>query len=63
MNLRRRKSGGEWRVSDTAKANSAKSTPLIYVLRSRLKQGTREALFAARAKILFIAASEKPSSE
>jgi len=39
---RYRKFGGEWRVSDTAKAKSAKSTSLLYALQLSCEQGTDE---------------------
>jgi hypothetical protein len=57
--IRCRKFGGEWRVSDTAKAKSAKSTYLIYVLRSFLKQGANKVLFAIGNKNFSFSASEK----
>jgi len=42
---RYREFGGEWRVSDTAKAKSAKSTSLLYALQLSCEQGADRFLF------------------
>jgi hypothetical protein len=43
---RYREFGGEWRVSDTAKAKSAKSTSILCALQLSCEQGTTAILFS-----------------
>jgi hypothetical protein len=47
---RYREFGGEWRVSDTAKAKTAKSTSYIYALQLSCEQGTERFYFQKRIK-------------
>jgi hypothetical protein len=42
-----REFGGEWRVSDTAKAKSAKSANHLHTLQLSLEQGVERFLFSS----------------